>query len=252
VERSNQARLGERDHTLLAFAAQQRLVLAAHVQALLGVTAGAASARLRTLVQAGYLRYERKLAGPGCYLIERAGLRATGSLLPRPREVDLATYRHDVGMAWLWLAARRGAFGSLQAVVSERQMRSQDGRAESPEDRLGVRLPGPGPRGGERRHYPDLLLECSTGHRVAVELELTPKSRRRREEILGGYGINGRIDGVLYLVESRTMARTIERAAAACGISQMVHVQMVGLSGPARGQAPAREQNLIRSDGREP
>src|SRR5579859_5418805 len=94
-------RLGERDRRLLAFAAEHRLVLAAHVQALLAISPGAAGARLRALVHAGYLRYERKLAGPGCYLIDRPGLRAIGSELPRPREVDLSGFKHDVGLAWL-------------------------------------------------------------------------------------------------------------------------------------------------------
>jgi hypothetical protein len=223
---------------LLAFAAEHRVVLAAHVQGLLGISAGAASARLRALTNAGYLRRERKLIGPGCYLIERKGLGAIGSKLPRPRDVDLATYKHDVGLAWLWLAAARGAFGSLQGVVSERQMRSHDGRAEDRSRPLGVRLSGVGPHGGVRRHYPDLLLQTGTGHRVAIELELTPKSRARRQEILGGYAADARIDAVLYLVEQKSTGRAIARTAAAVGISSLVHVQQVSF-GPGSGAVAA-------------
>jgi hypothetical protein len=247
-------RVGPRDERLLAFAAEHRLVLAAQVGVLLDVSAPTAAARLRALVRAGYLRRERPLAGPGCYLIERRGLAAIGSQLPRPRDLDLATYRHDVGLGWLWLAARRGAFGSVRAIVSERQMRSHDGRlrppdprsrdqrAPAPEDRLGVRLPGPGPRGGERRHYPDLLLDLSSGHRVAVELELTPKSPRRLREILGGYAIDSRVDAVLYLVERPSIGRAVERAAASLGTGPMVHVQTVALASPGAGRAaPGRE-----------
>lgn len=213
-------------------------MLAVHVQGLLGVSAGAAAARLRTLTRAGYLRYERKLSGPGCYLIERKGLGAIGSGLPRPRDVDLACFRHDVGLAWLWLAARAGAFGTIREVVSEREMRSHDGRSEGRDEPLGVRLPGVGPRGGDRRHYPDLLLETSTGHRVAVELELTPKSRVRREEILGGYAADGRIDAILYLADRESVRRAIAGSAAALGISELVHVQRVGF-GPSAGAATA-------------
>ncbi len=55
-----------------------------------------------------------------------------------------------------------------------------------------VRLAGVGPHGGERRHYPDLVLTTETGHRVAIELELTGKGRRRTEEILGGYAFDHR------------------------------------------------------------
>lgn len=231
-------RITERDCRLLAFAAEHRLVLAPHVQALLGVSAGAASARLRALTQAGYLRYERKLSGPGGYLIDRKGLGAIGSSLSRPREVDLACFKHDVGLAWLWLAASRGAFGELQDVVSERRMRSHDGCAEGRSEPLGVRLPGVGPRGGDRRHYSDLLLETRTGHRVAVELELTPKSRVRREEILGGYASDARIDAVLYLVEKDSIGRAIASSAAAVGISSLVHVQRAQFA-PDAGVASA-------------
>ena len=256
--RPTTTRLGARDEALLAFAAQHRLVLAAQAGVLLGVLAPTAAARLRALAQAGYIRHERPLAGPGCYLIERRGLAAIGSDLPRPRDVDVATYHHDVGLGWLWLAAQRGAFGSVEAIVSERQMRSHDGRLPPSDsrshdgsalrlgDRLGVRLPGPGPRGGERRHYPDLLLDLRSGHRVAVELELTLKPRRRLREILGGYAIDTRVDAVLYLVQRASIGRAVEREAAALGIGAMVHVQRVAFApGSAGRAAPARE--LTRS-----
>ena len=88
------------------------------------------------------MRFARELNGPGCYLIERRGLRAIGSHLPAPRAVNRSEYEHDVGLGWLWLAAQRGAFGGLETVTSERQMRSHDGRAERGADEpLGVRLP---------------------------------------------------------------------------------------------------------------
>ncbi len=247
-------RVSERDRVLLAFVAEHRLVLPVHVQGLLGVSAAAAAARLRALTRAGYLRYERKLSGPGCYLIDRKGLGAIGSGLPRPRDVDLACFRHDVGLAWLWLAARAGAFGALREVVSERQMRSHDGRAEGRAQPLGVRLPGVGPRGGERRHYPDLLLATSTGHRVAAELELTPKTRVRREEILGGYAADARIDVVLYLAERESVRRAIASSAAKLGISRLVHVQRArfaqieGASTPARAAERASHRALEGSE----
>ena len=237
-------RLGERDRLVLAFAAEHRLILAAQAGVLLGVSTGAAAARLRTLTRAGHLRFERKLIGPGCYLIDRHGLRAIGSDLPRPRDVDLAAYGHDVGLGWLWLAANRGAFGRLDGVVSERRMRSHDARARGSSEPLGVRLPGAGPRGGARRHYPDLLLECGTGHRIAVELELSGKGRVRREAILGGYAADARIDAVLYLVSDRAIGQAIERAAAKVGNSSRVLVQRVELPG-ARGPAGQRSADRV-------
>ncbi|MGI8507621.1 MAG: hypothetical protein ACR2MK_12635 [Solirubrobacteraceae bacterium] len=152
--------------------------------------------------------------------------------------MDLACFKHDVGLAWLWLAASRGAFGEMHAVISERQMRSHDGRAEGRAEPLGVRLAGVGPHGGDRRHYPDLLLETSTGHRVAVELELTPKGRVRREEIIGGFAADARIDAVLYLVENDSIGAAIESSGATVGVSSLVHVQRARFA-PSSGVAAA-------------
>jgi hypothetical protein len=87
------------------------------------------------------------------------------------------------------------------------------------------------------------VLDCATGHRVAVELELIPKSRVRREAILGGYAVDARIDLVLYLVAQKSVGKAIERAAAAAGVSQLVRVQMVSCDPPAEtaaGRAAAR------------
>jgi hypothetical protein len=224
----------EADLRLLAFAAEHRLVLAAHAQALLGISARASARRCRGLAHGGYLRSDRRLAGRGWYQIDRTGLATIGSSLSRPRDVDLATYEHDIGLAWLWLAADRGALGATRAIVSERQMRSADQRAERFAERYGVRVPGTGPRGGERRHYPDLLLETGTRHRVAVELELSSKSPRRREEILGGYAIDAQFDGVLYLVDRREVGRAIERSVAALGLGDLFQVQRVAF-GPGAG-----------------
>src|ERR1700722_9551573 len=65
------AQLTERDRRVLEFAAQQRLVLAAQVANLLGVSPATARGRLHRLSESGHVRFERELSGPGCYLIER-------------------------------------------------------------------------------------------------------------------------------------------------------------------------------------
>lgn len=225
--------LSEPDRTLLGFAAEHRLILPAHAGALLGICADAAARRLRRLTGRGHLRADRQLSPP-CYLIDRSGLHAIGSDLPRPRDVDLATYAHDVGLAWLWLAAHRGAFGAPRRVISERRMRSADRRREAFTEPFGVRALGRGPHGGERLHYPDLLLETRGGHRVALELELTPKGRTRRERILGGYAADPKVDAVVYAVRDRRVGAAVRSSAAAVGISQIVHVREVSLAAPVR------------------
>lgn len=238
-------------------AAEQRLILSAHAQVLLGVSASAASSRMRALARAGYLVQRRIFAGqPINYQITHRGLAAIDSPLPTP-QLDLRAHAHDIGLAWVWLAARAGTFGPLKAVVSERTMRSLDGRGDHQtapaSGPLGVRLGGRGPRGQERLHYPDLLLITPDGRRIAVELELTAKGAARRERILAGYGADARVDAVLYLVDRPALATAIRSSARRLGISHHVHVQWVRQ--PARPQArpvlTAQRAPAGRTSGRE-
>jgi hypothetical protein len=231
--------LTDRDHELLSFVAEHRLVLSIHVQALLGTSGAATSARLRALARDGFLTYTRVFHGePACCQIRRKGLAAIGSDLPPPR-IDLACYRHDVGAAWLWLAARSGTFGPIRQVLGERRLRSTDGAPDRRGEPHGVRLGGVGPHGRERLHYPDLLLITPAGGRIALELELSSKGRTRREKILAGYASDSRIDAVLYLVEDPSIARSIKDSARRLGISDRVHVQRVRSTVSVPGHQPA-------------
>jgi hypothetical protein len=237
----------ERDRLVLAFAAEHRLVHAAHVGVLLGVTADTAGARLRALATTGMLEGDHRLhAQPTWDRIRPPGLRMIASSLPPPRRADLDAHRHDVGVAWLWLAARRGAFGSVDQIVSERRMRSHDGTAEGRGRPFGVRLGGFGPHGHDRLHYPDLLLETSTGHRVALELELTSKGRTRREHILGAYAGDARVEAVVYLVDKPAVGRAISHSAARLGISDRVHIQRVSFDDPLAEKGPQRASERTR------
>jgi hypothetical protein len=222
--------LTDANRRTLALAAEHRVILPAHVACLLGTSWAAADRRLRRLVTSGHLRSDRPLASGPWFQIESRGLAAVGSRLPAPRAANVDSSDHDFGLAWLWLAAHRGAFGPTREICSERRMRSEDGRPRSEAlgpDRHAVRLAGIGPHGGERRHYPDLVLITERGHRVAIELELTSKGRQRTEEILGGYAFDHRFDAVLYLVTRPETGQAIERAAVRAGIGDMVHVQRV-------------------------
>ena len=233
-------RLSHQDLELLGFLAEQRLALPDHAAKLLGVQTETASTRLSKLVEGGYVKREALFRGkPPMYLIERDGLDVVGSSLPVPR-VDLRTYEHDVGLAWLWVAARAGTFGLLGEVIGERRMRSHDGAREPGAEPFGVRLGGLGPRGGARLHYPDLLLQTTDGRRIALELELSSKGRARLETILTGYGADPRIDGVLYLVQSASVARLVHDTARRLGISSLAHLQRVRLEARSPAAAHAR------------
>ncbi len=213
------------------FLAEHRMALPDHVAALLGTTLDAAKARLARLAKAGYVRREAVFRNhPAMHLIARDGLKVLGSALPPPR-IDMRSYQHDAGVAWLWLAARRGTFGPVREILGERRMRSHDAArdrdAHPPHEPFAVKLGGVGPRGRERLHYPDLLLSTADGRRIALELELSSKGRTRLEKILTGYAADPRIDGVVYLVESWAVGRSVEAAARRLGVSSRVHIQRV-------------------------
>jgi DNA-binding transcriptional ArsR family regulator len=233
--------LTERDRELLAFLAEHRFALAAQLGRLLGSSAAAVGRRLGALRAARLVEAERPLRhDPTAWAITRRGLAMAGGDLSRPRPIDLATYRHDVGVGWLAVGAHRGVFGELSEVVSERRMRSQDRRSDRPAGAPthGIRLAGEGPR----LHYPDLVLVTAGGHRVALELELSTKSPRRRERILAAYADDRRIDRVAYLVPTRAAADAIARSAARVGAADTVQVQRFSWAGGRAPGVPARDE----------
>ena len=91
-------------------------------------TSEVARTRLRELTDAGHLIEQPVLVGqPVAYRSTRLGLDVVGSRL-RSLPISLTNYWHDVGAAWLWLAARNGAFGPMREVLAERVIRSRDGQ----------------------------------------------------------------------------------------------------------------------------
>lgn len=242
----------DRDRELLEFLARHRLVQARHVAALLQVAHARAGAILARLARGGYVERQRVFEQqPSCWRIGRKGLDVIGSSLPAPG-LDLRAYEHDVGVAWLWLAARDGAFGSVREILAERQLRSHDEAPHREGRPLAVRLGGVGRGGRERLHYPDLLVVLSDGRRIAVELELTTKARPRLEGILAGYGADPRADAVLYLAKNRTIGNAVLAAARRVGVAHVVHVQLArDESAVARGGA-VRALERARSGSRAP
>lgn len=229
-----------RDLELLAFLAAHRLVEADHARRFLRRAPSTARGRLSALREAGLVTQRHIFhRQPPCYQVTARGLAAIGSRLPVPR-VDLHGYGHDLGVAWLWLLARDGAFGELREVIAERELRSRDGPGGRAEPPLAVRVGGVGPRGRERLHYPDLLLVTGHGRRVALELELSDKGRTRRERILSAYGADPRVDAVVYLVEDRRLGDALIASARRLGIESIVRVQSVGLPRRAHSLAGGR------------
>jgi hypothetical protein len=94
---------------------------------------------------------------------------------------DPRCYRHDVGAAWIWLAAKAGTFGAPQQSLSERVMRHHDQMLVSAHlDASGVRRFSAGGvdegrfgvsvrnGGGRVLVYPDLMLVFERGRCAVV------------------------------------------------------------------------------------
>ena len=230
------------DRTLLAFIAEQRVV----VEPQLGAVGGAdAWSRVESLAAGRFVRREAIFAGqPAALWITAKGLGAVERRLSAPGRPDLRSYRHDVGVAWLWLAAQQGAFGAVEEMRGERELRAHDrriaGLGDGEREPLGVRMGTIGPHGAEQRHYPDLLLDLGGARRIALELELTPKGAARLDRIMRGFAFDGRIDAVVYLVPDRGMRRRVESAARRTGVADLVHVQTLARDAIAGTQLPGR------------
>ena len=213
---------------------------------LLAIDPDPAKQRLTGLQAAGLIRRTPMLAtAPGGYQITTAGLAAIASDLPPPR-LDPDRYQHDIGAAWLWLAATKGGtFGPVEQVLSEREMRAHDNRrnAAEPEARpptstpditqptgpcFGVRPGGTEAPPSTRLHYPDLFLITSAGQ-VPIELELSRPHAERLAANMSGYAAQPNIRGVLYMTHDQPIARLVETTAARLGISKLVHLQRIKL-----------------------
>jgi hypothetical protein len=243
-----QAWFSDRDRRILCFCAEHRFVLAAQVALLEGIGPDMARRRLSALTQAGYLTSEQRyVAEPRVYAVTRYGRDAAGSDMSQPRKLDPALYAHDVGVTWLTAAARRGLFGELSQVVSERRMRSEDARDDAGGEPHGVRYIGGGWGGGGRRlHYPDLTVVTASGQRVAFELELNLKTQASRERILLAYAGDPRFDAVVYVVTSDASRRKLEASARRAGLEDRLYVQRFRWSddrepgtAPSAGRTPA-------------
>ena len=205
---------------------------------LLGVGERAALNRLRALERDRLLELRPIFQGlPSAASIQSRGLRAIGSTL-KPPQLNLNEYRHDVGIGWLWLAARAGNLGELRAMTTERAMQAQDAGdlAGGAPPRWGVGLGMLNSHGRPQRHYPDLMLDTRSGHRVAVELELTAKSPARMGRIMRAYASDAHVDQVLYLAANRGIADRVLDSARRAGIPERVHVQLLAPDGIAGAQ----------------
>ena len=216
--RTDGFRVTERDEAIVRFVGLQVAVEARQIAVWQQMDRAHVFRRCRRLVELGLLRHERVVHGrPGLYLATRAGLDFAGLSLPVAR-VNLRSYEHAVELVWLFIDLER-EFGPGR-VLSERQIRTLEGRAASAAERSRQRhrpryaLAGSG--GPRSLHFPDLVVEdgAPNGGLLFVELELSVKAAERRRAIVRAYVRGSHVERVRYYAAGdalRAMLRTVER-----------------------------------------
>lgn len=213
--------LTERDLKILEWVGRQGVVRAEHVMARVGMGRSATYRRLAQLVDYGLLRRYRVLYNDGALLAATAeGLCAVGLDHPRPARIALAQVPHMVLSATL--AARLEPHLQEQTLLIDREHRAAENATGRP---LGSAILGPGNNGQSRLHRPDFVL-TSTGSEqlIAIELELTLKTRARLERTLRGYLRNHNVASIRYYAP-QPIADAVRRAARMTGSDSILELQ---------------------------
>lgn len=213
-------RITERDDEMVRFAGLHMAVEARQLAAWLEMDVDHVWRRAARLTEIGLLEHRRIVHGrPGVYLATAAGLDRAGLALP-PARINFAHYAHSLELVWLFIELER-EFG-ISRVRAERELRSIElqelALAQSERKRHRPRYGAPMRRAARGLHFPDLVVEWGApeGGLLAIELELSVKSRSRRAQIIAAYGAAANIERVRYYATAEPL-RALERSLAAEG-----------------------------------
>ncbi|OPY61662.1 MAG: hypothetical protein A4E56_01897 [Pelotomaculum sp. PtaU1.Bin065] len=187
----------DRDLVIIRWINSHRLVTAEHVKKKFLMSRQSAYRRLKILVEAGYLAYERIfISKPGVYRVTQKGVAVSEDDLP-PKGVCLGTYHHDIEIVTLAINLEERTGGKW---VPERRIRQELG------------LKGVGQAG----HVPDGFL-LLPDKRVAVEMEQTKKGDARMAKIISYYKNEPTIAEVWYFCCTDTIVKRVSKAVSETG-----------------------------------
>lgn len=233
-DRYKNIRLKPRDIDLMRWMNDVGFVTLGHIMAYLGIAKTTAFTRCRKLVLHGYLQTHRVFhQQAGVYSVTRQGCQACDSTLPPLHDINLSTYYHDLQVTSLLLALKSHYQCAIEPERFIRHRFSQQGA-------------------GWKGHIPDgvlLLPEEGRIKRVAIELELSAKSKQRRTKIFDFYVKSFDYDAVWYFCPTpaalKSLSPYLSRASHFKGVvlTDWVKTHPM-LSSPIddSGQFPLREQ----------
>ncbi len=151
--------------------------------------------RLRMLTLENYLLRDTVLyKNPGAYRATSKGVEASLDPLPALKKLSLGVYRHNLLVAKLSTKLLRKYGG---AFITERQLRHDSGFS-------GV---------GVQKHLCDGVLEL-TDKKIAIEVELSPKGKRRLDGIIRQYRRDLAYQEVWYFCGTREVKNKVAKSIA--------------------------------------
>jgi hypothetical protein len=214
---------------------------AEHVMREFMMSRSAAYQRLRSLTRDGLLEHHAVLYGhPGMYTATLAGLRWQGIAHLGVCSVRPGGFEHAWQVAHT--AAQIGDAMPDWELMSERELRS----IESEHDKLIASAQVGNLASRAMLHRPDLVLTCTAGLVIPVEVELSTKSASRLAAICRGWARARHVNTVYYLAAPGP-ARAVQRAVDATRTADRIRV--LGLEDIPR---LAREQYAIQDNLMEP
>lgn len=202
----------ERDAEVLKWVNGFGFATADQIRRFMKVGNTAAYVRIKKLVEGGYLARERILHGQArIHKVTRKGVLASGDAVLPLKYVNLGTFRHDFKLVDLALTLEAETGGTF---IPDRRIRHDEGLS-------GV---------GQLGHIADGYLHIGEDKPIAIELELSVKSRARIQSIIHDYGGNLSVKEVWYYTDQMNVVRAIEKAAQ--GFSFIKVRQIPGPSGP--------------------
>lgn len=185
----------DRDADVLRWVNGFGFASADQIKSFMGVGQTAAYVRLKKLVEGGYLERERILHGQArIHKVTKKGVLASGDAVLPLGDVRLGTFRHDYKLVDLALMLEEETGGKF---TPDRRIRHDEGLS-------GV---------GQLGHIPDGYLQIGEDKPIAIELELSVKSRARINSIINDYGGNLSVKEVWYYTDTQDVARAISKAA---------------------------------------
>lgn len=206
--------------TTVSWAARLGAVTREGLARLKGMSPASAQSELSALAKVELLSSCRPLRHmPTLYAATSEGMSACGEQGLKPCEVTPGGVPHLIACAAV--AGRLHCSCPEHRLAGERELRRDEGIDGGP---LASATLGVGKDGAELLHRPDLVLWPREGGRpVAVEVELTLKTRERLAEIVEAWAGCELVAGVLYVASAKTES-ALRQAVQEIGAGQKIAV----------------------------